>query len=72
MDAAYHAAGLQRICRVCGESLAWAFSVHYECPEPKNAKNVIMVFGIDLLKDDQSVQSENFCHKCPNIILQQH
>ena len=57
-----------QVCRVCRESLAWAFSVHYECPEPKNAKNLMTVFGIDLLKDDQSVQSENFCHKCPNII----
>ena len=41
-----------QVCRGCGESLAWAFSVHYECPEPKNAKNLMTVFGIDLLKDD--------------------
>ena len=67
MDAAYHAAGLQRICRVCGESLARAFRVRYECSEPKNAKNLMTVFGIDVLKDDQSIHPENFCHKCRNI-----
>ena len=68
MDAAYHPAGLQWIGRVCWESLAWAFTVHYECSEPKNAKNLMTVFGIDVLKDDRSIHPGNFCHKCLNIM----
>ena len=68
MDAAYHAAGLQKLCRVCGESLARAFRVHYRCAEAKHAKNLMAVFGIDVSKDDPSVHPENFCHKCQNVI----
>ena len=55
MDAAYHDAGLQKICRVCGESLARAFRVYHECAEPKHAKNVLKVFGIDVTTDDYLV-----------------
>ena len=65
MDAAYHAAGLQKICR---ESLARAFRVHHECAEPKHAKNLLKVFGIDVTTDDQLVHPGNFCHKCQNVI----
>ena len=68
MDAAYHAAGLQKICRVCGESLARAFRVHYGCAEPKHARNLRKVFEIDVLTDESTVHPPNFCHKCQNII----
>ena len=63
MDAAYHAAGLQKICRVCGESLARAYRVHYGC-----ARNLQKVFEIDVLTDESTVHPPNFCHECQNII----
>ena len=68
MDAAHHAAVLQKICRVCGESLTRAFRVHYECAETKHAKKLMKVFGIDVSRDDHSVHPHNLCHKCQNVI----
>ena len=68
MDAAYHAAGLQKLCRVCGESLARAFRVHYKCAETQHTENLMQIFGINVSNDDLSVHPEYFCHKCRNVI----
>ena len=68
MDAAYHAAGLHKLCRVCGDSLARAFRVQHRCAEEKHTKNLMKVFGIDVSTDDPSIHPESFCHKCQNVI----
>ena len=68
MDSAYHAAGLHKLCRVCGDSLARAFRVQHRCAEEKHTKNLMKVFGIDVSTDDPSIHPESFCHKCQNVI----
>ena len=68
MDSACHAAGLHKLCRVCGDSLARAFRVQHRCAEEKHTKNLMKVFGIDVSTDDPSIHPESFCHKCQNVI----
>ena len=63
MDASYYVTGLQKICTVCGESLARAFRVYHACAETNHAKNLMKVFGIDISQDDPLVHPPNFCHK---------